>query len=75
MNDRRVTKPIVLENSDGTKVLLNVGDGVFIPTYALQMDEKYFPDPEKFDPERFSDANKGNINPGAYLPFGIGPSK
>lgn len=75
INDRQVSKPIVLENSDGTKVQLNVGDSVLIPTYPLQMDEKYFPDPEKFDPERFSDANKGNIKPGSFMAFGMGPSK
>jgi cytochrome P450 family 9 len=37
------------------------------------MDPKYFPNPEKFDPYRFSDENKGNIQSGTFLPFGIGP--
>lgn len=73
--ERQVNKPIVLENSDGTKVKLNPKDSIFIPTYALQMDDKYFPNPEKFDPERFSDENKDKIKPGTFIPFGMGPSE
>lgn len=73
--ERLVSKPFVLEGSDGTKVQLNVGDVICIAPYALHMDEQYFPNPEKFDPERFSDENKGNINAGTYMPFGLGPSK
>lgn len=34
---------------------------------------EYFPDPEKFDPERFSDENRKNIQQQHYVPFGIGP--
>lgn len=39
------------------------------------MDEKYFPNPEKFDPDRFSEANKigKNLINQPYLPFGEGP--
>lgn len=46
---------------------------IAFPIHAIHMDEKYFPEPEKFDPERFSDDNKHDIKPGTYLPFGIGP--
>lgn len=34
---------------------------------------QYWPDPEKFDPERFAPENRHNINMDAYMPFGIGP--
>lgn len=44
-----------------------------IPAYAIQHDEEFFPEPEKFKPERFSEANKGNIKPFTHLPFGDGP--
>ncbi|XP_036143624.1 cytochrome P450 9e2-like isoform X2 [Monomorium pharaonis] len=43
--------------------------------YALHHDSKYFPNPSKFDPERFSEQNKDNILPYSYLPFGEGPRK
>ncbi|XP_048510596.1 cytochrome P450 9e2-like [Athalia rosae] len=46
---------------------------VYFPIYALHHDPKYFPEPEKFDPERFSKENKSKIIPYTYLPFGIGP--
>lgn len=42
---------------------------------GLHLDPKYFPDPNKYDPERFSDDNKSNIVKGAYLPFGEGLRK
>lgn len=48
---------------------------VWFPVYALHRDPKYFPDPEKFDPERFSETNRDNIVPYTYIPFGIGPRK
>ncbi|KAG5895436.1 hypothetical protein JTB14_037595 [Gonioctena quinquepunctata] len=44
-----------------------------IPILGFHRDPKYFPDPELFDPERFSDENKGNIDPNVYIPFGLGP--
>lgn len=73
VQDRYVNKPYIIENSDGNKVQLNVGDGLWIPNYAIHLDPLYFPDPERFDPDRFSDENKDNIVPGTYMPFGTGP--
>ncbi|XP_055906586.1 probable cytochrome P450 6g2 [Eupeodes corollae] len=46
---------------------------VFIPTFGIQRDPKYFPNPEQFDPERFSLENKANLHPYTYMPFGLGP--
>ncbi|XP_012253052.2 cytochrome P450 9e2-like [Athalia rosae] len=49
------------------------GETLWIPVHSFHRDPKYFPDPDKFDPERFNDENKSGINPLTYLPFGIGP--
>ncbi|KAM7288726.1 cytochrome P450 3A8 [Ixodes scapularis] len=39
----------------------------------MHHDPDYFPDPSKFDPDRFSEENIDNIRPYTYLPFGAGP--
>ncbi|XP_061399969.1 cytochrome P450 6g1-like, partial [Musca vetustissima] len=49
------------------------GMPVLISPYALHYDPKYWPNPQKFDPERFSPENKSQINPMVFLPFGNGP--
>lgn len=48
------------------------GMPVYIPAAAFHRDPKYFPNPLKYDPERFSPANKRNIVSGTYMPFGLG---
>ncbi|XP_055923103.1 probable cytochrome P450 9f2 isoform X4 [Eupeodes corollae] len=58
---------------DDVHVTIKAGETIAIPIVGFHQDEQYFPNPEKFDPERFSDENKGNIRPFTYLPFGIGP--
>ena len=48
------------------------GFPIYIPTFALHRDEKYYPNPFKYNPERFSEENKDSIPPYAYIPFGLG---
>lgn len=43
-----------------------------IPVMAIQRNEKNYPDPEVFDPERFAPGNVSNIKKYTYLPFGEG---
>lgn len=57
----------------GTDLVLEKGTAVMIPMWGLHFDPKYFPDPLKFDPERFSEDNEKNITPFTYFPFGEGP--
>nr|WDY85987.1 cytochrome P450 9AZ2 [Pagiophloeus tsushimanus] len=73
--DRLCTKPYTLKLSDkkGDTITLRKGDELLIPIHAIHRDPKYFPNPDKFDPERFSEENKDNIVPYTYLPFGFGP--
>jgi hypothetical protein len=46
---------------------------IMIPTVGLHMDERFWDEPEKFDPERFNEENVKKIVPYSYIPFGEGP--
>lgn len=49
------------------------GTDIIVPIAGLHSDPNYFPDPQKFDPLRFSIENQQNFVPYSYLPFGGGP--
>jgi cytochrome P450 family 6 len=57
----------------GTDVVLEKGMATVIPVLALRHDTKYYPEPERFDPERFNEDEKGKRHHYVYLPFGDGP--
>jgi cytochrome P450 family 6 len=59
-------------NGIGT-ITLSEGTGVYIPVLALHHDPTYFPEPEQFDPDRFTEENKGSRPNYTYIPFGEGP--
>jgi cytochrome P450 family 6 len=67
---RECTKPITLR---GTDVTVEKGMLVLVSILGLHHDPKYYPDPQKFDPERFSEAEKKKRPTFCYLPFGEGP--
>ncbi|XP_023246794.1 probable cytochrome P450 6a14 isoform X1 [Copidosoma floridanum] len=60
-------------NIPNSNVTLEKGTGVIVPVSGLQRDPNFFPDPDKFDPMRFSKDNIAARNPYVYLPFGDGP--
>jgi cytochrome P450 len=51
------------------------GSNLFILQWRTQRDARFFPDPERFDPERWRDdpVRSGKIPRFAYFPFGGGP--
>ncbi|CAD7083923.1 unnamed protein product [Hermetia illucens] len=71
--DRVCNKSCVIDDQDGRGVRIYPGDLVSIPIVGLHHDPDYYPNPDKFDPERFSPENKDQIQPFTYLPFGVGP--
>jgi cytochrome P450 family 6 len=56
-----------------TDTVLDKGTFVFIPVASLHHDPRYYPEPERFDPERFSVEEKQKRHHYVYLPFGEGP--
>ncbi|KAK3736032.1 hypothetical protein QZH41_002750 [Actinostola sp. cb2023] len=46
---------------------------ILVPAYSIHRDPNIYPNPEKFDPERFSAEAKQSRDPYLYIPFGHGP--
>jgi cytochrome P450 family 6 len=59
--------------SGNETITLPAGTGVYIPVLAIHHDPTYFPEPEKFDPDRFTEDNKRSRPNYTYIPFGEGP--
>ena len=68
--NRTCTKKYTVPESN---ITLKVGEKLIIPIYALHHDSSYYPKPEMFDPERFTEENKALRPHGTFLPFGDGP--
>lgn len=49
------------------------GISVVIPTYSIHRDARLWPNPERFDPDRFTPEAKQSRDPYAFMPFGHGP--
>ncbi|KAJ8711477.1 hypothetical protein PYW07_008719 [Mythimna separata] len=56
-----------------TGLKLDVGVRIHVPVYHMHHNPDYFPEPEKYKPERFLDENKDDIKPYTFFPFGSGP--
>jgi cytochrome P450 family 9 len=70
--DRTCLKDYELKNHDGKVITIKAGEVCFFPIYSLHRDEALWPNPDKFDPQRFNDENKTSIASGTYFPFGLG---
>lgn len=71
--NRLCTKPFQLPLSNGKVLTVEVGTPVVTPIMGIHNDPQYYPDPTKFDPERFSDENKAKRPKCTHFPFGEGP--
>ncbi|XP_072168352.1 cytochrome P450 3A6-like [Diadema setosum] len=49
------------------------GFQVLLAVYNIHHNPEYWPNPEVFDPERFSRENREGRHPFAWIPFGAGP--
>ncbi|XP_077285887.1 putative cytochrome P450 6a14 [Arctopsyche grandis] len=67
---RACTKEYVIPH---TNVVIDKGTMVIFPVMGIHHDPEIYPDPEKFDPERFSPKNKVSRHNYSFIPFGEGP--
>lgn len=68
LNCRQANEDMVLGNYHIPKDKI-----FFIAPAANHFNPEYFPDPERFDPERFTAENEKKLPRFAYIPFGGGP--
>ncbi|XP_057671009.1 cytochrome P450 9e2-like [Diorhabda carinulata] len=73
--DRVCTKPYTIQPTKPGEKPLHIEKGTIIwfPIFGIHRDPAYYPDPDRFDPERFGEDNTENIVPYSFLPFGVGP--
>lgn len=54
-------------------VTVPAGSKLYLCQYVMHRNPRYFPDPEQFDPERFTESAKKTRPQFSYFPFGGGP--
>ena len=65
---RQATADVVIGGYEITRSNL-----VGLSSFVTHRDPRWFPEPERFDPERFLPPRIDQIPAGAYFPFGMGP--
>lgn len=63
---------LVLKDQDVDGVHVPAGSLVMASPYLMHRDERWFPDPLRFDPERFTPEEKAARRKFSYFPFGGG---
>ncbi len=64
---RQTTRPLDL---DGHRI--DAGTQVYVAPWVTHRDPRWFPDPERFDPDRWADGSQ-SASARAWIPFGAGP--
>ncbi|KAG5873358.1 hypothetical protein JTB14_000486 [Gonioctena quinquepunctata] len=67
---RKCTEDYKLRDTD---LVIERGTSVLLPIISFHRDPEYYPDPMKFDPERFTPEKKKERNSLLHIPFGEGP--
>ncbi|GFS00976.1 cytochrome P450 [Elysia marginata] len=75
----RLLPPVAIVGRDAKEtrtygdVTIPAGSTIYLAIMAIHRDPKHYPDPDRFDPDRFSEKEKAKRNPLAFAPFGYGP--
>ncbi|XP_070570434.1 cytochrome P450 2U1-like [Ptychodera flava] len=67
------TPHCAVRNSKLSGYSISKGSTAINNLWSVHMDEKFWEQPDKFDPNRMLDANNEVIRPVSFLPFAIGP--
>lgn len=76
MISRQCTETIEVVGIKDKRVQIEAGTIVMIPVWSIHHDEAFYPEPETFDPDRFSEENGGvkkYRDAGVFLAWGAGP--
>lgn len=65
---REASEPVTIDGRDFPAATIFV-----VNPFSLHRRPDVFPDPERFDPERFADGAEAKLPRGAYIPFVSGP--
>ncbi|KAJ8913630.1 hypothetical protein NQ315_007347 [Exocentrus adspersus] len=57
----------------GEDLVIEKGTRVIVSIRGTQYDEEYWENPQEFNPDRFSEEKKKNMNQYTHMPFGQGP--
>jgi cytochrome P450 len=73
----RRTPPLILmrrarEDVELGGVRIPAGSEVAVSQHTLHRDPRWFPDPGRFDPDRWAPGHAAELPKGAYIPFGAG---
>nr|CAI5838124.1 unnamed protein product [Callosobruchus analis] len=63
----------VTEDLDLGDLVIPKGTNIGLAVSRIHSNEAYWPEPSKFDPDRFLPENAAKRHPFAYLPFSAGP--
>lgn len=68
------SESIEFENYDGNPVTIEKGTVVQVPIYSIHHDDEIYPNPHRFDPDRFDNMDLKLLrDEGKFIPFGHGP--
>lgn len=56
-----------------TDIVIEKGTALLISGIGIHRDPEFYPNPDEFDPDRFTDEEKQKRHPYVHLPFGEGP--
>ncbi|XP_071448206.1 cytochrome P450 6k1-like [Hetaerina americana] len=72
--NKRYRLPSIEEGTDSEGgAWIEKGMPVVVPVYGLHRDPLHYPEPDRFDPERFSEEGKKERHRFVHLPIGEGP--